>query len=224
MTKCHRTGVIIGLLSCVLLTAGIGSAVQPQERGDVVAAAQAGVAQFLAKIPVGSEALYGFTDRSEFGSVGLGTPIAVLTIVPDSIKDGVEIGREYLVPVNEWRVPVTVNGEMRALLTVSKVEGNWTAVDFGAAGLAIELHRFMTVRAAEMSGRPLQLLRLYQLHCDFAVVGDTAPAVTTAAIYPLRSAAMMLERNAQTVESVYSIEKLLPVIREDFRREAANEQ
>ena len=224
MTNCPRMAVIIGLVSCVLLTAGSRGASQPQETGDVLAAAQAGVTQFLARIPVGSEALYGFTDRSEFGSVGLGTPIAVFTIVPDSIDDSTPAGEEFLVPVNEWRVPVTVNGEMRALLTVSKVRDTWKAVDFGATGLAVELRRFMANRAADVSGRRLELLRLYQLHSDFVILVDTAPAGAPAAFCPLRSATMMLERNGQTAESVYSKEELLPVIREDFRREAANEK
>lgn len=223
MAKRTRTGLIFGLLLCAFLTAWTDSSAQPQETREVLTTAQAEVMQFLAKIPVGSEALYGFTDRSELDRVGLGTPIAVLTVVPDSISDNTQIDKDYLVPINEWRVPVTVSGRMRALLTVSKVLGNWKAVDFGAIGLAIELDRFMTDRAAEASGRRLELLRLYQLRCDFAVLADASPAGAPADIYPLRSATMMLERNGHAVERVYSREKLLPVLREDFRREATDE-
>lgn len=223
MTKCLRIGRVFGLLLCALLTAWTDSRAQSQETGEVLAIAQAEVTQFLARIPIGSEALYGFTDRSELDLIELGTPVAVLTVVPDSISDSTRINKDYLVPIHEWRVPVTVSGRMRAFLSVSKVRGIWKAVDFGAAGLAAELDQFMTDHATEASGRRLELLRLYQLHCDFAVLADVLPAGAPATIYPLRSATLMLERNGHAIERVYSREKLLPLLREGFRREATDE-
>ncbi|HVP07346.1 MAG TPA: hypothetical protein VMS71_05835, partial [Candidatus Acidoferrum sp.] len=189
-----------------------------------VAAAREGVARFLDMIPVGSEASYGFNNRGEFGNVGLGTPIAVVSIVPDSIKNGIREDQNIFVPVNEWRVPITVNGEMRALLTVAKVGGTWKAVDFGASGLASELGKFMKDRAMDIAGRRVELLRLYQLHSDFLLLTDTTQAAAKENICPLTSATMMLERNGQAVKSVYSKATLLPLIREDFGREAQNEQ
>ncbi len=222
MNKFPKLSAVVGLLLLAAAAVSAGNA-QPQEVQAVLAAARDGVTQFLSKIPVGSEASFGFNSRAEFDNVGLGTPIAVVTVVPESINT-VRTDQELFVSVNEWRVPVLVGGEMRALLTVAKVGGAWKAVDFGASGLAVELGQFMKDKATEMSGRTLELLRLYQLHSDFLVLADpTLPAVAEN-IYPLKSASMMLARNGQAVQSVYSKATLLPLLQEDFRREAQNEK
>jgi hypothetical protein len=210
-------------LGTLFVMSVVSSGGQLETRG-FTAVAESGLAQFLGKIPAGSESLYGFSSRDELLQVKLGTPIPVFTIVPDSTMGDIVTAKEYLTITDEWRIPITVDGEAKALLTLSKVNGTWKCVDFGAAGLAREIQKFIESHSFDETRQQLALLRLYQLHADFAMVRDTATSVNAAAFYPLRSASVMLERNRNPLERVYDLQKLLPVLKEDFRREVENEK
>lgn len=91
---------------------------------------------FLARIPPGQETTYGFNARSEFAEATPGEPYQMYTVASGGSRSSVD---QSLQPMNEWRVPVSVRGEYRALLTVIRDRDRWRAVDFGAALLAREL-------------------------------------------------------------------------------------
>jgi hypothetical protein len=106
----------------------------------------------LKKMPVGDEDAYGFNSRSEFAAAGLGIPYQEYSILTKK-------------PTGYWRIPVTVNGENRALVRYVLEDGVWKWKGFGAAGLARELGEMENGQ----SNKPLsgKILRDYKLTCDY---------------------------------------------------------
>jgi len=109
---------------------------------DVMAAAKAGYAHYLQKIPVGHESRYGFNHRGEFELVKIGKPYQILNITYDFFSDTTLVKSNYLFAIGEWRVPLSVNGEYRTLITISNMNGTLKVVGLGAAALAKELGVF----------------------------------------------------------------------------------
>ncbi len=84
---------------------------------------------FLQKIPEGAELKFGFNNRQELTDATVGdTPYQMY--VKCGLLDS---------PTNVWRIPILVQSQIRAFLTVDWVENSWRAVDFGAAQLAEKL-------------------------------------------------------------------------------------
>jgi hypothetical protein len=106
----------------------------------------------LAKMPAGDEAAHGFDSRSEFAGAGLGIPYQEYSMLTKK-------------PTGFWRIPVTVNGENRALVRYALEDGVWKWKGFGAAGLARELGEIED----RQSEKPLsgKILRDYKLTCDY---------------------------------------------------------
>ncbi len=115
---------------------------------------------WLSRIPAGEEELYGFQDRDEFKRTAVAKPFRMCAV---SSQYGVSI-------LNEWRVPVLVDGRYRALLTVAQMGGTLKAVDFGAAALAQQLARIVdTYRLGSTTGNKFFLLRFYEATKDYVV-------------------------------------------------------
>lgn len=151
--------------------------VEPEAR-EAAVAAEAGLARFLGAIPEVSLGGFGFGDRHEVDRAVLGAPYRVWL----SEAQAREVGA-----TDEWRFPVMVDGAFRALLTVSRVDGAYLAVDFGAAGLARELGGLERARTLPADGRRV-LLRLPALRADLAAFPATGARVEEAAFEPLASA------------------------------------
>ncbi len=131
----------------------------------VMAVARQDFPTFIGRIPAGLEARYGFRDSSELSRVQVSTPFRVHTIDVVRGKGGPVIA-ETIRPLDEWRVPPTVDGRRRALLTVVRTDGRLEAVDFGAAGLAEALDALDGVAPDGEQG-PRFLLRIIHLRRDF---------------------------------------------------------
>jgi hypothetical protein len=95
-----------------------------------------------------------------------------------------------LLPLDLWRVPVVVDGEHRALITVARVDGEWRAVEFGATRLAARLQAVSaTIRTQD---EQIALLRVFRHARDFlvrtpsiAARGSHLAAPATTQFYPL---------------------------------------
>ena len=90
---------------------------------EIIKVGNAGMKNYLEKIPVGNESLYGFNNRYEFENAVLSKPYQVVTVNKEFFNDNDITDKNYLMPTNEWRVPITLNGEYRVLLTVAKMNG-----------------------------------------------------------------------------------------------------
>ena len=108
---------------------------------------------FLDSIPDRSLINYGINDRKEINRITIGKPIGVYNILNDNLYFS-----------NTWRVPITINGEYRALFTViANSTGEYKIVDFGATLLAKEF--FNKRKNFDIKG----LLRVYELRKDFFI-------------------------------------------------------
>ena len=146
--------------------------------------ARSSLNEFLDKIPTGRESRYGFLNRAEFARASIGVPMRVYIAGPDLADVNSEDNPSSPKATNEWRVPVLVDGEPRALLTVSVTDGALTTTELGAAGLSRELGEFKKKYPA----RRRALLRLHTLQCDFIINDRTGDGFDKADYYPLRSA------------------------------------
>ena len=154
----------------------------------VLSIARSSYKRFLNKIPPGYESRYGFVHRDEFTRTTVGKPLRVYTAYPDSRKEetGIPVKWPYL--LNEWRVPLLVDGEFRSLLTIVETDGVLKAVDLGAAKLAREIGTFNRNNPDGSKA----LFRLDRLKCDFILIKKSNAPIQEDAYYPLHSARRLL--------------------------------
>jgi hypothetical protein len=183
----------------LLLVPGCGQELEPrtgrhertlrdgsQEVTRVLEAARARLAFLLDRIPVGFEKHYGFRNRVEFGRASAGAPFRVVTLADGDIR----LGTYRPLPVGVWRVPVVVDDEHRALVTVARMQGSWRAVEIGAAVLAKDLEHTL----GQVGGAPAQrtILRVYPLRSDFLILAHRDARPEEGSIHPLESARRFL--------------------------------
>jgi len=201
------------LLICVFL--GIHSLTFGNEENGVYQAAEAGLHPFLNSIPQGFESSFGFGGREEFSLASLGSPYQLCTIHPKNLAPEAVAGEGLILPLEEFRFPIICRGTMRALLTVARMNGEWRAVEIGAAGLAAELNKLEMNYPA--SGKESQriLLRLYQLKIDFAGFRETSQRLEETTFVPLRSARLALG-TAEEMFILYSYPETLKRARDKY--------
>ena len=142
--------------------------------------------KYLNQIPLGQEQMFGFINREEFSKAEIGAPYEVYTLNSDFFNDEIiSINKSYVITTNNWRVPVVVDNQNRALLTISKYNNNWAVVKLGATGLANELEMF---EQNNSSSSELKILRVFQITTDFILTNDDK-------LYPLPSAKKLVMSN-----------------------------
>ena len=157
---------------------------------------------YLQKIPVGQEKMFGFTNRGEFSQAEIGTPYEVFTLSPEFFDTkNIISNKTYIVSAENWRVPIIVNNQHRALLTVSMVNNQWSVVKLGAKGLAEELDVF---NKNHPSINESKILRVFQLKGDFIFTSENI-------VYPLTSArnGLLIDNSENKGYSIYEILTLI---------------
>lgn len=175
----------------------------------VRSAAEARLFEFLNRIPVGQEAAYGFRSRSEFVEATPGEPYQMFTLASRGIPSGQDYALETL---NEWRVPVRVRGESRALLTVTRIDEQWRVVDFGAALLARDLADCEQRNALSPRALHRGILRLFDSSCDLLLMYDPNVSMDNAKVLPLESARQALLKRGLVVMDQQSVREYLPLL------------
>jgi hypothetical protein len=181
----------------------------------VQAVAMRDLADFLNKIPPGRETMYGFKNREEFLQASLGTPVRLFTIPSDSMRNGIDAKKSHVIPQNEWRVPIIIDGEFRSLLTVSMVNNVLKTVELGGELLAKELMDFWK---REPKGRKA-LLRLYHLRCDFLVYDRNGAGIENGEYYPFHSARLIFDNLKCDALTPCSKADIYPKIQKKFAEE-----
>jgi hypothetical protein len=154
------------------------------------------IPEWLKKIPEGKELSYGFQNRDEFSKATAGDPLPYFTL----IKDG-------LVTSIEFRVPILIDGEYRALLTMQKNGEEYLAVDFGAKELAKDIQT--TIRNADVpvSG----FVRSIDLHSDFLLMSGSAGEDV---LIPLSSAIQFLSsQGVGNAKEFYPLSEIITYIK-----------
>lgn len=178
-------------LWCLCLSVFISAQSASNNSKLVQQAAEKQAASFLNLIPLGQEKEYGFDNRGDFSSVEIGDPYQTYFV----IKDGNSLSFQE---TQLWRVPLVVNGNAVALLTVTVKNNLAEAVDFGAARLAQKLQEFEENHMGENNDRII--IRNTLLATDFiapnfkALCGETNNGLTAlnpntqAGLFPISAA------------------------------------
>lgn len=188
---------IVRLFICpVLLCINFIEAAGVQEISDdsLCGIASSSLQSFLEKIPPGFESKYGFSNRNEFKEAQPGTPLRIYVVEFDSNSN---VDNLSPIALDEWRVPVMVNGAMRSLLTVAIIDGALKTVELGGAALAREFDQ--TGKSFHKCYRAL--LRVNQFRCDIMLINCKSADISSADFIPLNSATLFSGRNQLQVLS-----------------------
>jgi len=188
------------LLLILLCLPMIGFGQQTNQIKTVKNIANIQLGDYLEKIPLGQEEMFGFNNREDFAQAEIGIPYEVLTLNADFFDDeNIRRDKNYIMSTENWRVPIIVDNKYKSLLTVSRLNNKYNVVKIGANGLANELEIF---KQNHPSINTPNILRVFQLKVDFILTSQNL-------IYPLTSASNGLLINSDVAYSVYDILTLI---------------
>jgi hypothetical protein len=152
----------------------------------------------------------GVTNFPGLTGVELQQGFRVYTVSPASLMecDGLETA---VTPTGMWRFLVTANGQPTGLLTVAQVNGEWTAVSFGGAGLAGEVSKVMAKWPTD-KGYGFRFVRIYQARADFVEISNSGSS-REAGFVPLTASrlALGLEGEFDPQVLLYNSEIITPL-------------
>lgn len=174
------------------------------------------LAVWLAKIPVGQESHFGFTNREEFNSAQISKPYRTISFTNDYFTDQKSGEKNYIIYQNEWRVPVAVNNENRVLLTIYGRDSILNVVDMGGTVLAKELQQRTTTGNSGNN----YILRIYQLGADILVHTNEGQEVSEGIFIPMTSALMSME--TLKTKSSFSQAEILQIVKQKLQEKSKN--
>lgn len=147
-------------LICWVIASTAHSQTSPPE---VLKSAQAGLQSFLSRVPLEARGHYGFTPTDDLQQARLGTPFNLYTMTPQALltSSADTSVTSLLSKTAMWYFPVMVHNEIRAILVVDQVDGQWQAVSLGYAELARALDR-IGQRWPQAKGFHPQLIAVFQ--------------------------------------------------------------
>jgi hypothetical protein len=195
-------------LICWVIASTAHSQTSPPE---VLKSAQEGLQAFLSRVPLEARGHYGFTRSDDFQQARLGTAFNLYTITPQSLlTSGADTPVTSLLSKTAmWYFPVMIHNEIRALLVVDQVDGQWQAVSLGYAELAKALDR-VGQRWPQAEGFHPQLIAVFQAK-EYLVRVPEYSSNDLISIFP--TGRELMGGNAAGV-----IERLKPVVKEAIQQ------
>lgn len=192
-------------LICWVIASTAHSQTSPPE---VLKSAHEGLQSFLSRVPLEARGHYGFTRSDDFQQARLGTALNLYTITPQSLLtySADTPVTSLLSKTAMWYFPVMVHNEIRAILVVDQVDGQWQAVSLGYAELARALDR-VGQRWPQAEGFHPQLIAVFQAK-EYLVWVPEYSSDDLISIFP-PGLELMGGSNAAGV-----IERLKPVVKE----------
>lgn len=151
---------------------------------------------FLEIIPASLEKEHGFNDRSEFAKA---VPASIYKII------GVDMtGKPF--ETNLYNVVVSVNGEYRAVLTVSSLNGQYEIQSIGASLLARELQAFESSHPLAANQERL-MVNVYNKSAGFVAYQTANTVIENVDLTPLESAKSGISSlgTGRTAKSTYKL-------------------
>jgi hypothetical protein len=152
---------------------------------------------FLSLIPIGREKEYGFSNRDDFSKIKIEEPYKTYYV---SKKDN----KLWLNAGNEWRVPISVNGEYLSLLTIQINNGNPEIVDLGGNLLAHKIQEFEKINSNETVDQNV-IIRNTFLNKDYMTTKFSSISLEN------KSISNLYEININTTQFIYQINENLPI-------------
>ena len=174
----------------------INQLISADENQKIYEAVKNELSSFLEIVPLNMEKEHGFNSRSEFAKAVPATIYRMVGVDP--------YGK--LVPTNNYNVVVSVNGEYRAVLTVSAENGNYEILSIGGAVLAKELQATEAANPMNASEERV-MLNVYKYSATFVSNVPANTAIENADLIPLESAKMGL-RNPEAGRNAKPVYKL----------------
>jgi len=176
----------------------------------VMQAAEAQLPVFIARIPGGQEASYGFTSEDNMEQCTIGKPYRTLVFTSEFYTTKLEDDVNYLSIKNEWLVPVTITGQNRVLLTVAGNPGNFSVSGMKWVALAKELQQKST---GLNTSDTWYLLQVTPLSADF-VVTEHDNSFVEAQFIPLASAVSAIPTLGKNKKATYTLEEVQQMIKD----------
>ncbi|MCX6311877.1 MAG: hypothetical protein NT084_09615 [Bacteroidetes bacterium] len=170
----------------------------------------------LAKIPVGQENNFGFANREEFKLGKIGNPFRTITFTNDFYQDSKLTDKNYILLQNEWRVPVSVNGNNRILLTVYGKDSTLNVVDIGGMVLSKELQEKTPISESNNN----YILRVYPLGMDFIVTTNSNQSLAEGTYIPMQSAESFI--TALSGKTTFTQSEILKLVKEKLAEQSKN--
>ena len=150
----------------------------------------------------------------------LGKGFQIFTVNPDKILDGsfAEDLHKIAEPTNLWQFIVLSGTKPIALLSVDKLNGEYTPVSIGASNFSYQLSR-VTSAWPEAEGYRLRLIRIYQATSDFIEVSQGEEIIGFVPFESGRVTMSLATRDCipfdvHTSSSI--INKIRPIVRENI--------
>lgn len=174
-------------------------------------AALRGLTSFLKAIPKRDLGHFNFSSQKELDEARLGSPFRVYTIDPEKIFGFTSTMslNEIISPTRLWFFPIISNDEIRTLLTIDLVDGEWRAVAIGSSGLAKQWASVVSVWPTS-KGYKHTFVRVFQASADFVVVSDPKEA----RMVPLESARISLKIERA---KAYNPSEIIPALKKAVR-------
>ena len=154
---------------------------------------------FLEIIPAGFETQHGFNNRAEFAKA---IPGGIYTIVGIN-ENGKTIATDL------FNIPVIVDNQYKAMITVSFTDGKYELETVGAAMLAAELQ---ILEKQQPAAEERIMLNVYSKTAGFVAYKTIDKSIETADFIPLTSAKTALNNAARTISSTYKLAELVAAL------------
>ena len=152
---------------------------------------------FLNNIPEGFEKQHGFNSRAEFAKATAGPIYTILGMDANGVVK----------PINMFNVPVVVNGEYRAMITVSFVNGVYEIETVGAALLATEL-QLLENEQKPNSNQEKIILNVYKKSSSFIGYPSINQNIEDVNLIPLTSAKTALGNSPRVLKVNYKVSEI----------------
>ena len=161
----------------------------------------------MSRVPLEARAQYGFASSDDFQQAQLGTAFNLYTMTPQALLtySADTPVTSLLAKTAMWYFPVMVHNQVRAILVVDQVGGQWQAVSLGYAELARALDR-VGQRWPQAKGFHPQLIAVFQAK-EYLVRVPEYSSNDLISIFP--TGRELTGSNAADV-----IERLKPVVKE----------
>ncbi len=196
MTNIRNTRIITLVLIYLFFFSFTGlSQSKSNEKAKLNAFIKENISSVLNKIPQNKEQQFGFNNREEFDIATIGDALQL-------IHYGDTLNNENYI----WRIPILVNGEYRALLTIYQDSNGYKIADFGAAVLAKDIQQ----KINQNPNRTIYgILRIHSISGDFLIVKDD----NTDIYIPLTSAIYYISSKGIEVKSYYNLADIKKLIK-----------
>ena len=213
-----RTWWSVAVLAAVAMSAPAAAQSPPP---DVRAAAEQGLGNFLRTSQARSLANPAFGGGApEVTGATVGNGFQIFTVPSDRLLNTTETDLRVLaVPTSLWEFLVVGADGPRGVLTVDRVNGTWTAVSLGAAGLAEQLTALADAWPA--STYQMRFIRVYQASAELMEITQAGRVI---GVVPFVSARVALESSpAFDPNDVWSpadvVSKLRPIVKRTLGRQ-----